>query len=223
MNKMQAFHDFLVGQTAELNVLTLSLSICIAIIMSMALSFIYIKFGHSLSNRRRFARNFVLLSLATLLVISIVKSSLALSLGLVGALSIVRFRSAIKEPEELVYLFLSIAIGLGLGAGQIKITVVAIGIIMVFVVVAGLFAEKKSDHNLYLSISSQKGEKISLGQLVEVLKKHCREATLKRLDESDEQLEALVLIDIDKLENLEKLKAELFQQSQTLKLSFMEK
>ena len=53
-----------------------------------------------------------------MVMITIVKSSLALSLGLVGALSIVRFRTAIKEPEELSYAFLSIAIGLGLGADQ---------------------------------------------------------------------------------------------------------
>ncbi len=56
-----------------------------------------------------------MLTVITLLVISIVKSSLALSLGLVGALSIVRFRTAIKDPEELIYLFFSIAIGLGMG------------------------------------------------------------------------------------------------------------
>jgi len=54
----------------------------------------------------------------------IVKNSIALSLGLVGALSIVRFRAAIKEPEELIYLFLVIAVGLGCGAGQLKITVI---------------------------------------------------------------------------------------------------
>ena len=60
-----------------------------------------------------------MLSLITFLVILIVKSSLALSLGLVGALSIVRFRTPIKEPEELIYLFLAIALGLGYGAGQI--------------------------------------------------------------------------------------------------------
>ena len=52
----------------------------------------------------------------------IVKSSLALSLGLVGALSIVRFRTPIKEPEELVYLFLAIAIGIGYAAGQTLLT-----------------------------------------------------------------------------------------------------
>ena len=56
--------------------------------------------------------------MTTLLVIAVVKSSLALSLGLVGALSIVRFRTPIKEPEELAYIFLAIALGLCLGADQ---------------------------------------------------------------------------------------------------------
>ena len=64
------------------------------------------------------------IALTTLLVISVVKSSLALSLGLVGALSIVRFRTPIKEPEELAYIFLSIAVGLALGAGLIYKAVV---------------------------------------------------------------------------------------------------
>ena len=50
--------------------------------------------------------------MTTMLIISIVKSSLALSLGLVGALSIIRFRAAIKEPEELAYLFLAIGISI---------------------------------------------------------------------------------------------------------------
>ena len=52
-----------------------------------------------------------ILSITTFLVISVVKSSLALSLGLVGALSVIRFRTPIKEPEELSYLFLAIGIG----------------------------------------------------------------------------------------------------------------
>ena len=66
----------------------------------------------------------MILAVATTLIITIVKSSLALSLGLVGALSIVRFRAAIKDPEELTYLFLVIAIGLGLGANQPLLTVI---------------------------------------------------------------------------------------------------
>ena len=76
----------------------------------------------SLTDKSQIANIIPLLSATTFLVILVVKSSLALSLGLVGALSIVRFRTPIKEPEELVYLFISIAIGLGFGSGQITIT-----------------------------------------------------------------------------------------------------
>ena len=71
--------------------------------------------------------------LITFLVILIVKSSLALSLGLVGALSIVRFRTPIKEPEELIYLFLAIALGLGYGASPI-IPTTSIAIIIFFII-----------------------------------------------------------------------------------------
>ena len=63
----------------------------------------------------------------------VVKTSLALSLGLVGALSIVRFRTPIKEPEELIYLFLAIAIGLGFGAGYPIITILIVIVILVII------------------------------------------------------------------------------------------
>ncbi|CCH48445.1 DUF4956 domain-containing protein [Pseudodesulfovibrio piezophilus] len=86
---------------------------------------VYTIFGTSLSNRKRFANTFVMLALTIMLVISVVKASLALSLGLVGALSIVRFRTAIKEPEELAFLFFTVAIGLGFGAEKFGVTLAA--------------------------------------------------------------------------------------------------
>lgn len=82
----------------------------------------YVRFGTSLADRRALARQFLLLTLTTLLIIHVVKTSIALSLGLVGALSLIRFRTAIKEPEELGYLFLSVAIGLAVGAGYALLT-----------------------------------------------------------------------------------------------------
>ena len=91
---------------------TLAISLITAAILGVLLGKAYVRFGTALSNRSQFARNFLLLTVTTTLIIGIVKSSLALSLGLVGALSIVRFRAAIKEPEELAFLFLSIAVGL---------------------------------------------------------------------------------------------------------------
>ena len=67
---------------------------------------------------------------------------MALSLGLVGALSIVRFRAAIKEPEELVYLFLIISTGLGCGSGQLKITLLGIGISILIIIIYSFFFRK---------------------------------------------------------------------------------
>ena len=85
----------------------------------------------------------------------IVKNSLALSLGLVGALSIVRFRAAIKEPEELVYLFLVIAAGLGCGALQLKITVLGIILSLAIIFIYNLVTKKQKayyDENLNVAI-----------------------------------------------------------------------
>ena len=130
MNKVQTFQEFLATQSVQVSIWGFMLDLILAALLGFILSKIYIKYGSSLSNRKMFARNFILMTMTTMLVISVVKSSLALSLGLVGALSIVRFRAAIKEPEELAYLFITIAIGLGLGGDQRLITVAAFTIMV---------------------------------------------------------------------------------------------
>ena len=118
--------DFYLNEKVQIGLIPFLESIILATILCFLIQIVYIKFSNSLSNKYDFSKNFIVLGLATTLIITIVKSSLALSLGLVGALSIVRFRAAIKEPEELVYLFLVISTGLGCGAGQAKITVIGI-------------------------------------------------------------------------------------------------
>ena len=125
MDKFQSFEEFFSTSNVSVEFVPFVINLILAAVLSYILSRLYVRFGRSLSNRSQFAENFVLLSMTTMVIITIVKSSLALSLGLVGALSIVRFRAAIKEPEELSYLFLAIAIGLGLGANQQVITLVA--------------------------------------------------------------------------------------------------
>ena len=128
--------NFFVNQNIQIDLPGFVLSLICAAILSFLVQLFYIRYSSTLSNRTEFSKNFVILGVATCIVIMIVKSSLALSLGLVGALSIVRFRAAIKEPEELVYLFLIIAIGLGCGANQIAIISVGIffslAIIMIY-------------------------------------------------------------------------------------------
>ena len=110
-------------------------NLLVSALLGFVLAKVFIKYANVMSNKNTMAYNLMLLAIITTLVISIVKSSLALSLGLVGALSIVRFRTAIKEPEELIYLFIAIAIGLGLGAEQVLITLIAFIIIITIIIV----------------------------------------------------------------------------------------
>ena len=135
--------NFFVNQNIQIDLYNFVLSLICVSILSLLIQLFYIKFSSTLSNRIHFSKNFVILGVTTCIIIMIVKNSLALSLGLVGALSIVRFRAAIKEPEELVYLFLVIAAGLGCGAGQIKIVVTGILFSLIIIYVYYLFLSKK--------------------------------------------------------------------------------
>ena len=118
--------NFFLNQNVQIDLQGFVISLLCAAILSFLVQLFYLRYSSTLSNRKEFSKNFVILGVTTCIVIMIVKSSLALSLGLVGALSIVRFRAAIKEPEELVYLFLIIAIGLGCGANQLIIIITGI-------------------------------------------------------------------------------------------------
>jgi uncharacterized membrane protein YhiD involved in acid resistance len=160
--------------------------------------------------------------MTTMLVITIVKSSLALSLGLVGALSIVRFRAAIKEPEELANLFLAIGIGLGLGADQAVITLVAFAVIVAVLILRNYKAKVEENQNLHLTIACHNPRKISLSQIIDILKNHCSMVDLKRFDEIGEQLEATFLVEFDDLEQLNKSKDELQRIDERIGITFLD-
>lgn len=164
---------------------------------SKLLAMVYQEFGTSLSNRNRFAGNFVVLACTTMLVISVVKTSLALSLGLVGALSIVRFRTAIKDPEELAFLFLNIALGLGFGAGQTAYTMIGfIGIMLAFI-----WSRSKTDlipfHQSYLTRISLPAPALDFDtRLAETIGATCPRFEIKRLDATDTMLDATLLVEL---------------------------
>ena len=133
---------FFSNEAIQIDLTTFLISLLTVSFLCFLIQIFYIRFSSTLSNRFNFSKTFIILGVTTCIVIMIVKNSLALSLGLVGALSIVRFRAAIKEPEELVYLFLIIAAGLGCGAGQLKITVVGILFALLVILVYSVFLKK---------------------------------------------------------------------------------
>ena len=200
----------------------LVLSLGIAALLGVILGQVYIHFGQSLSNRRVFARNFLILVVTTTLIISIVRSSLALSLGLVGALSIVRFRAAIKEPEELAFLFLAISIGLGLGAGQALVTVVALILILGLIVLRGLFRQKPSQPNLYLTVTSPAAANLGAERVLQTLAGVGATASLKRFDRTPESLETAFLVDFKQVAHLEQFTNQIREISPEVKVSCMD-
>ncbi|MES9902110.1 MAG: DUF4956 domain-containing protein [Sedimenticola sp.] len=189
MNKTDGFEQFLASQSAQIPAIEFVINLLLTGLFGILIGVMYIKFASSISNRKSFANNIVMISLVTMVVISIVKSSLALSLGLVGALSIVRFRAAIKDPEELTYLFLAISVGLGMGADQFKIVLAAFLVISTIIFLRYKFDNKdQSDANFYLTLSSKNPEQFTLSRVKELLKNNCRNVELKRINKDSNSI-----------------------------------
>lgn len=203
MNSTDTFQQFITSQSIDVDLFGFLINLLIAAALGYILKYLFIGYANTNSNKKYFAKNFVLLAMSTMLIITIVKSSLALSLGLVGALSIVRFRAPIKEPEELVYLFLTIAIGLGLGANQRELTLVAFSVIALIILISSKRNNKviRNGKGMYLVITSKK-HKIDLNQLTAILSDYCNSIDLQRYDISPDRTEISFIVDIDKPEEI---------------------
>lgn len=210
----------------DLSLMSLVISLLLGVGLSLILSWHFKRFGSTLSNREEFSNVFPFIILTTVLIISVVKSSLALSLGLVGALSIVRFRTPIKEPEELAYLFIAIAIGLGLGAGRLLPTLVGSSGILGVTAILKWTRRNTENKNLYLSIDLQSagGEHTEgyLDRLNEILVKHLKKSDLRRFDARKESVEATYLVNINNIDGLGKLVDELRHTFPTVGVTFID-
>ena len=202
----------------------LILNLAIGLVLAVILRWHFLRFGSTLSNRDELGGVLPFILLTTILIITVVKTSLALSLGLVGALSIVRFRTPIKEPEELAYLFIAIAIGLGLGANQAVPTGLAAMFILVSMSLIKRFTRREAAKNLYLSISlagQQSGES-QLDVVNEVLNRHVVSSDLRRFDERSGGLEATYLLDINATSVLTVLSNDLRKQFPEIGITFLD-
>ena len=171
-------------EASNLVIPRLVMNLCIGVALGAIMRAHYVRFARSLANRALFANNFIPLVLAIILIISIVKASLALSLGLVGALSIVRFRTPIKDPEELIYLFLAIAVGLGLGANQTLATCIAFAFIFCVLTVRSMDRSDPERQALYLEVELETGSEPDsiLDNLVESMRPTLHGLNLRRFD-----------------------------------------
>ncbi len=191
---------------------SLILNLGVGVLLALALRWHFQRFASTLSNREEFGQLLPFVLLTVILITTVVKSSRALSLGLVGALSIVRFRTPLKEPEKLAYLFIAIAMGLGLGAAQTLPTVVAsLGILAVMALLRWQ-RQPVSANNLHLSVNrhedgDQQPDRY-LERSNEVIGRHAVTSDLRCFDTRRHSTEATYFLDIASVDNFSALVGE---------------
>ena len=156
------FKSSFLNNITEFSIVDTLIGLLFALALGMFIFIVYKKTFSGIMYSTGFALTLPGLSLVTTLVIMAVTSNVVLSLGMVGALSIVRFRAAIKEPVEIVYLFWSLAVGIVIGAGMIPLAVIGSVIIGVILLI---FANRKTHENPYIIVLSCSDEKAEANAL----------------------------------------------------------
>ena len=220
---METFDSIITNFETDIPLFDFTFKFLLTCVLSWTISIIYKYFSTVLSNKTNFSNNLIIVSTTTMLIISIVKSSLALSLGLVGALSIIRFRTAIKEPEELSYLFIAIALGLGIGADQIFVTITAF-ILTSFLLIAIHYinGDKIEQKGMILSLEIDEGMQPQLNEVISILQTECFYVKLRRYDSQQNNLESLFIIRLKNIQSLENIKKRIEKINGTAKISFIE-
>ncbi|MEY4307894.1 MAG: hypothetical protein RL422_97 [Bacteroidota bacterium] len=144
---------------------------------------LYIKYSSGIGNKNAFASQFFLFSLAIYLIISSIKASLVLSLGLVGALSVVRFRNAIKDTEQIIYLLFLIALSLSIAANQYLLGTISGIIGIIYLTTIGIISSKPiQTASIYVEFENPSNFK----EIIENLSKH--ENSIISINSKEEKL-----------------------------------
>lgn len=165
------FKSSFLEKAADFSILDVAIAMLLAFAIGLFIFFVYKKTFAGVMYSASFGVSLIAMTLITNLIILAVTSNLILSLGMVGALSIVRFRTAIKEPLDIAFLFWSISAGIVIGAGLIPLGIIGsvfIGIILL------IFVNRKSSDTPYiiiLNLEDDKAETDSMAKIKAMTKK----------------------------------------------------
>ncbi len=166
------FKSSFIEKVSSFSPLDMVIALGLSFILGLFIFYVYKKTFNGVMYSASFGVSLMAMTLITTLIILAVTSNIILSLGMVGALSIVRFRSAIKEPMDIAFLFWAISAGIVTGAGLIPLSVfgsVFIGIIMI------VFVNKKSSDNPYILVvncADDKSEELVTGMVDKNVRKY---------------------------------------------------
>lgn len=193
---MMTFQDifkkaFLEGYTAtEMSTKTILFSLGVTCLFGLYLFFAYRVLTRKTFYSKSFNIAVAVISVITAAIILTIQTSIVVSLGMVGALSIVRFRTAIKDPMDLIFLFWSISVGIICGAGMAGIALIASILITIGIVVLDFVPVAKAPMLLVVNASDKKGEKA----VVEIIKKYTKYYQVKSRTVETEKLDLIIEI-----------------------------
>ena len=169
MNK-SAISNLLSSQTiTPASWLTIVFSLVLAFAVGLFIAFVYRKNYRGVMYSNNFVLTLVMMTLITCPVVMCIKESIQLSMGMVGALSIVRFRTAVKEPLDTAYMFWALTMGILLGAGQFFLTAVTVvGIAILLTVLVRIQSGKLNSYLLVVRMAD--GSEKAVAQAVNGLK-----------------------------------------------------
>jgi uncharacterized membrane protein YhiD involved in acid resistance len=209
----------------EIPILEFIRNLAIGLVLAVMFAWLVSKSTRLVVDTTQYMPLFLLLIPTMILIITVIKTSIALSLGLVGALSIIRFRTPIKEPEELAYIFIAIAIGLGLGANQVLATVVGFAVVAI-VMLPAMFKRSGAarSHNAYIDIVLQPedGTTFDMRAFTSILNDASLKYRIKRVTETSERNEITLQVPELDMAIYEKVKTELSNRYQTTEISIID-
>ncbi len=158
--------DLFSSQTLGVSsLLTIIVTMVLALLLGCAIAWVYRRNYRGVMFSGNFTLTLIMMTLITAPVVLCIKNSVALSMGMVGALSIVRFRTAVKDPLDTAYMFWALTTGILLGAGQFLLTVVAMVLIAIMMTVLVNIQSKGVNSYLLVIRASAEAER-SIAQLV---------------------------------------------------------
>lgn len=175
------------------------IGLSVIIVLSILVKNIYLRFSSSVSNKSITANVFPLFSVSIFLIVITIKSSIVLSLGLVGALSIIRFRTAIKEAEQIVYFLILTGMSIAVAAGSYFTPF----FLLFFIYVYNYYLSFKKDKSVYsvndqIVLTLEKIENNSIENLINILNENNVNVEVQSINKRDkETIIVLKLSDFD--------------------------
>ena len=184
----QLFSFNFLDRAASFSIVDIAVALVVSFVLCLFIFFVYTKTFKGVMHSFSFGISLIAMGLITTVIILAVSTNLIVTLGMVGALSIVRFRTVVKEPLDLVYLFWSITTGIVVGTGLIPLAVIGAVIIGLILFI---FVNRKTSEQPYVVVISCDGEQAEV-QSLDILRSHTKKNVVKAKSVSRDGVELTV-------------------------------